>query len=74
MRTLFWSTRKVVEVFYAKAARELGGGSRKPMNLKIAAAWFVKESEGDFSEGQLMLANTQVKDYALAVHGHRWVD
>ena len=62
------------ESYLRKIAGQLSRSERTEMAMKRVAVWTVNENPGNYTEEELMLANSEIRAYAMKVLGHRWVD
>ena len=61
------------ESYLRKIAGQLSRGERTEMAMKQVAVWMVNQNPGNYTEVELMLANSEIRAYAMKVLGHRWV-
>ena len=61
------------ESYLRKMAGQISRGGRAELAMKRVAVWMVNEEPGDYTEEELMLANADVRGYAMRAHGHHWV-
>ena len=61
------------ESYLRKIAGQLSRGGRAQMAMKQVAVWMVNQNPGNYTEEELMLANSEIRPYAMKVLGHRWV-
>ena len=59
--------------FLRKMATQIARGERSGMAMNQVAVWMVNQDPEDYTEEEVILANSGIEEYALRFHGHRWV-